>query len=307
MFHHFHGKKHEKSQGSISAKQFIKIIRFLKKKYNLIDADVFLEKIANKEINKNDTCLTFDDSLKCQIDIALPILKKEKIQAFFFLYTSAFTSKKNMFEIFRYFRMHSYKSIEFFYNDFFSVLKKNYKKKFEYFKKNYSEKYLKQYPFYTENDKKFRFCRDKILSKDIYESIMFKIMKKKNFNYKKIIKKILMSKKDLIRLKKFNQVIGLHSHEHSTNIDKMSYEKQLADYKKNISFLKKNLDFKLSSMSHPFGRYNDQTIKVLKQIGLKIGFLSNFKKGKISSNFEIPRYDHIYILKKVNENNNFYK
>ena len=111
MFHHFHGKNHEKSQGSISAKQFIKIIKFLKKKCNLINADVFLEKIINKKINNNDACLTFDDSLKCQIDIALPILDKEKIQAFFFLYTSAFTNDTNKelfnnFE-FRYFRMHS--------------------------------------------------------------------------------------------------------------------------------------------------------------------------------------------------------
>ena len=54
-------------------------------------------------------------------------------------------------------------------------------------------------------------------------------------------------------------------------------------------------------MSHPFGRYNRKTIKVLNKIGVKIGFLSNFKKGKISSNFEIPRCDHIYILKQINE------
>ena len=307
MFHHFHDKNHKKSQGSISAKQFIKIIKFLKKKYNLINADVFLNKIINKKINNNDACLTFDDSLKCQIDIALPILNKEKIQAFFFLYTSAFTSKKNMFEIFRYFRMNNYKTVDFFYKDFFLMLKKNNRKKFEYFKKNYDKKYLKEYSFYTESDKKFRFCRDKILNKNIYESVMFNLMRKKNFNYKKIIKKLLMSKKDLMKLKKFNQVIGLHSHDHSTNIAKMSYYKQLTDYKKNIFFLKKNLNLKPNSMSHPFGRYNNETIKVLSEIGLKIGFLSNFKKGKISSNFEIPRYDHTHILKQINENNNFYK
>ena len=116
-----------------------------------------------------------------------------------------------------------------------------------------------------------------------------------------------MSKKDLMKLKKFNHVIGLHSHDHSTNIDKMSYQKQLIDYKKNIFFLKKNLNLKPNSMSHPFGRYNRETIKVLNKIGLKIGFLSNFKKGKRSSNFEIPRYDHTHILKQINENNNFYK
>ena len=95
MFHHFHGRLHSKSQGSISAKQFLLILNFLKKKYNLLNANKFFEKILNKSIKKNDICLTFDDCLKCQFDIALPILKKKNISAFF-LFIVAFLIKNQI-------------------------------------------------------------------------------------------------------------------------------------------------------------------------------------------------------------------
>ena len=59
--------------------------------------------------------------------------------------------------------------------------------------------------------------------------------------------------------------------------------------------------FKLTpnSMSHPFGRYNFNTLRILKANGIKIGFLSHLNKGKIQSNLEIPRLDHMYIGNKI--------
>ena len=190
MFHHFHDNNHRKTQGSISGKQFLKIINFLKKKYNLINAKEFLNKLNEKKIDNKDVCLTFDDSLKCQIDVAFPILKKKKIQAFFFLYTNAFTSNPSKLEIFRDFRTTCYKKIDFFYKDFFLIFKNKYKKKFKYFEKNFDKKYLIKYPFYTINDKKFRFSRDKVLSVKSYESLMQQLMLKKKYNYANAKKKI---------------------------------------------------------------------------------------------------------------------
>ena len=47
MFHHFHGKGHAKTLGSIGEEQFRKILKYLRKKYNLISADNFI----NLELN----------------------------------------------------------------------------------------------------------------------------------------------------------------------------------------------------------------------------------------------------------------
>ena len=125
MFHHFHDeKRYKKTQGSISKNEFIKIINFIGKK-NIIDADIFIEKLKNKTLKKNEVCLTFDDGLKCQFHIVNPILKKLKIKAFFFIYTSIFEKKPDLLEVFRYFRTTYFSNIDNFYNYFFNFCSNN--------------------------------------------------------------------------------------------------------------------------------------------------------------------------------------
>jgi hypothetical protein len=55
-------------------------------------------------------------------------------------------------------------------------------------------------------------------------------------------------------------------------------------------------------MSHPCGNYNDDTLKVLKELGIEIGFKSTMtmeKENKKINNspLEIAREDHSKILK----------
>ena len=77
MFHHFHNKKHLKGQGSINSLSFERILDYLQKNYNLIGSDEYSEKVFNKKLGINDVCLTFDDALLSQYEIAVPILKKK--------------------------------------------------------------------------------------------------------------------------------------------------------------------------------------------------------------------------------------
>ena len=49
---------------------------------NILDADIFFD---NEEVKENEVCITFDDALKCQIDIALQVLEDLKIKKFFFV------------------------------------------------------------------------------------------------------------------------------------------------------------------------------------------------------------------------------
>ena len=52
-------------------------------------------------------------------------------------------------------------------------------------------------------------------------------------------------------------------------------------------------------MSRPCGNYNNNSLKVLKKIGIKIGFRSNLIIKKIKSNLEVPREDHANLLKRL--------
>ena len=74
MFHHFHGKTHPKAQGSISCEEFEELIIKIGLD-RVVSAKFFTESILNNSLPKNSVCLTFDDNLKCQFDIALPVLK----------------------------------------------------------------------------------------------------------------------------------------------------------------------------------------------------------------------------------------
>lgn len=130
MFHHFHDeKKYKKSQGSISKNDFYKIINFIGRK-NIIDAQIFQQKFKEKKLKKNEVCLTFDDSVKNQIDIALPVLEDQKIKSFFFIYSSIFGKKPDNLEVFRYFRTNYFKSVNEFYNLFYQATKKDFSKLF---------------------------------------------------------------------------------------------------------------------------------------------------------------------------------
>ena len=135
MFHHFHdGVTHTKIQGSINKDDFYKIINFVGKN-NILDADKFIEKSKDDKLKNNEVCITFDDSLKCQIDIALPVLEDLKIKSFFFVYTSIFEGKPDNLEIFRYFRNNSFNNINEFYKNFYKILGKDLNSFFEINKK----------------------------------------------------------------------------------------------------------------------------------------------------------------------------
>ena len=133
-----------------------------------------------------------------------------------------------MLEVFRYFRTTQFKSVDDFYSDFFKF-SLNYNvdhlkvRKIE--KKNILKK-KKIFPFYSNNDIIFRIIRDKYFSKNSYVNVIKKMMRSKNFNYKKIVKKLFMTPRQIEKLSSAGHIIGLHSHSHPTKISNLSYEKQ---------------------------------------------------------------------------------
>ena len=309
MFHHFHDYgTHTKSQGSIDKDDFYKMINFIGKK-NILDADIFFEKLKNKKLQQTEVCLTFDDAIKSQIDVALPILEELKIKSFFFVYTSLFEGKPDNLEFFRYFRMNYFKSVDEFYDNFFKVLDKDLKSFFEKNSIKIKETKIK-FPHYSISDIKFRLVRDVFLTKVQYEDIMFSMLKEKQFNHNEYSKKLFFQKNDLQTLDNLGHIVGLHSHNHPTLLEKLSYDEQKNEYEKNLSLISSILDKpknEIKCMSHPCGSYNADTLEILKELGIELGFKQIMsiepEKGmkKINNSFlEIARQDHANIFKKIN-------
>lgn len=308
MFHHFHDKYNfKKSQGSISANQFKKIIKFIGKK-NIISPNDFLDLVNKKKLKKKYCCITFDDSLKCQFKIALPVLEEFKIKAFFFIFSNSFSNNPDLVEVYRFFRTNYFKNIEDFYISYFDILYQLYsEEKITHFLKS-KEKIFnvskKLYPFYSSEDINFRIIRSYFLDQNKYKKIMLEMFKQKNFEYKKIFKKLFMSKNEIMKIHKLDHKIGLHTHSHKVNFKSLEYNAQLKEYKLNKKILENIIKVKIDSMSHPLGSYNKNTLKILDSLNIKLGFRdnmrkSNFMKKTNNTNFEIAREDHVNILKRI--------
>ena len=310
MFHHFHDDGiHSKSQGSISKDDFYNIIKFIGRK-NILNADEFFFRSQNNELKENNVCLTFDDGIKCQIDIALPVLEDLKIKGFFFLYSSLLSNKPDLLELHRYFRVNYFKNMEEFYDKFFMLLNMKLDK---FFISNSAtlKNMMAKYSFYSLNDAKFRVVRNELLSKKEYDNLMFLMFEEKKFIPEKHYNDLFFKKSDLIQLHSLGHLIGLHSHNHPTTMEKLNYEKQKEEYQKNLDVFSEILNIKKSEikfMSHPCGSYNDDTLEILKNLGIKLGFKQIMKmelnKGmkKINnSSLEIARQDHVEIIKMMNK------
>ncbi len=309
MFHHFHDDGiHTKSQGSIDKDDFYNMINFIGRN-NILDANIFFEKFKSNSLKEKEVCITFDDAIKCQIDVALPVLEELKIKSFFFVYTSMFEGKPDNLEIFRYFRMNYFDNVNEFYNSFYKVLDKDLKFFFEDNKEKIKATKIKL-PSYSIEDIKFRLVRDIFLTKNLYEEKMFIMLKEKKFNYKDFFKKLFFQKDDLIRLDSLGHLVGLHSHSHPTLLEKLNYDEQKDEYKKCLSSISNILDKpknEIKYMSHPCGSYNNDTCEILKELGVELGFKQIMtiepEKGmkKINNSFlEIAREDHAEIFKRMN-------
>lgn len=296
MFHHFHNARHEKSQGSISSEQFSDMIDFLEKDYNILSAQEFSKRTLNSALELNDICFTFDDALKCQYDIAIPVLKEREIKAFFFIYGSALTESPDNLEFYRDFRNCFFSSVEDFYSGFFKFFEDMWPRRNETFRKQYPDNYLEAFSFYTDNDRKFRYIRDNILGNESYIELMEAFIIERGYSKASRRDTLFLSTEDVCNIESEGHVIGLHSYTHPTKIDELDVNTQHQEYQKNLDLLMSILKNKPTTMSHPCGRYSSDTLGILKDLDIQVGFCSSMKDNMLST-LEIPREDHANIIK----------
>jgi peptidoglycan/xylan/chitin deacetylase (PgdA/CDA1 family) len=298
MFHHFHGKNHPIVQGSISEGKLCEIIEFIGPE-NILTAKEWAIKLQNQTLKSNQVCLTFDDALKSQVDIALPILQSYGLTGFFFIYSSIFEGVKEKIEIYRYFRTTEFSDIEEFYEEFFNYIEKStVSEKIKRELTNFdSDNYLENFPFYSKSDKKFRYIRDEILTKQEYFRLMDTLILENGINLDTVYSKLWITEKDLKKINNKDHLIGLHSYSHPTKFSSLSYNDQEKEYKKNKNHLEK-ITSKVFTMSHPTNSYNQDTLSILKKLGIKIGFRADMFYP-FKSNLEIPRQDHSIISRML--------
>lgn len=301
MFHHFHNETHPKEQGSISQNDLSKLIEFIHPK-RILTPEKWLKKVEKKCLEPRDLCLTFDDALLCQFEIAKPVLDAYKLKAFWFVYTGIFDEKKPPLEVYRRFRHEKFSSIEEFYKAFDAhIFQTPYAEKINKDLCHFCPKtFLQEHAFYTPEDRRFRYIRDEILGPQAYYSIMNSMIESYGVHHQEdYAKGLWMLPKHLKTLKKEGHIIGLHSHSHPTRMEKLSYQEQYQEYCSNHKALKKLLNKPCTVMSHPSNSYAASTLEVLKKLKIPFGFRADMEKGWNRSWLEMPREDHMILMRKI--------
>ena len=300
MFHHFYDTKHIKGQGAISQDELAQIIEYYQRKHQILPASEWLEKASCGKLSKNDVCLTFDDALQCQYEVALPVLESFDLSAFWFVYSSVITGGIENLEIYRKFRTVFFDSIEDFYQSFFLTVKSSqYHQAVESSFNNFSaDQYLSQFPFYTEADKRFRYARDIGLGVEAYNEILSIMIRDQKIDLQEFTSDLWMNDHQVVDLHSKEHIIGLHSHTHPTALASLAAKDQRSEYETNYDTLTKLLNSAPVSMSHPCNSYNDDTIQILNDLEIQLGFRSNMKEHPLTS-LEFPREDHANIMERI--------
>lgn len=301
MFHHFHdGGIHPVGQGSITAEMLDRMIRWLRRDHHILDAQDWYQRAMHGRLSSQDICITFDDNLLCQHDIALPVLRQHDIQAFWFVYTSPLQGVREKLELYRYFRSTSFGSIDDFYLAFDTAIEHSpYAEKVATGLVGFDpDNYLKSFSFYTRGDRIFRFTRDRLLSVPQYHEVMDLMMEQAGVSVDAIAQKLWNGRRELSHLHELGHVLGLHSHTHPMQMCELSPDEQRQEYSTNLALVSEISGQPVLSMSHPCNSYNEHTLSILRGLGVEFGFRSNMDPGFVST-LEFPRLDHALLARTV--------
>jgi peptidoglycan/xylan/chitin deacetylase (PgdA/CDA1 family) len=299
MFHHFCDENHPRGQGAISAQEFASVLRHLGRK-NILPAEEWARRANEGTLSDSDLCITFDDGLRCQFDVALPVLKSFGISAFWFVYSCVFEGTAELLEVYRYFRTTTYSSIDEFHADFFKKVTEIYNEEYKSAERGFdANSYLTEFPFYSKNDRLFRFLRDDILGNERYSSLMRELMEQKNFEYQDVLERLWMDDDHIRTLSAAGHVVGLHSYTHPTRLAGMPVDEQLGEYGRNLAHLTRVLGKRPTAMSHPCNSYTADTLSVLADLGISLGFRATMRGTAGASVLERPREDHANIMAEM--------
>lgn len=300
MYHHFHdGGRHNRGQGSIDGETFRRVIRHTLTHGEILTPEKFRDAVTAAALATGQTCVTFDDALRCQFDIAAPILAEEGVRAFFFVYSSALGEDPDPLEFYRDFRHLHFKAMDDFYRFFFDTVRREFADLFARCEREFPADYLAQFAFYSEMDRRFRFFRDRVAGPEIYEAVMDRMLDAAGYDRAARRASLFMRPEHVRRLSDAGHAIGLHSHSHPTAMALLPQDRQAAEYARNKQVLEDITGRNVWSMSHPCGSYNCETLQALGDLGISLGFRHSLHQPRIVGPLEVPRENHVNLVRNL--------
>jgi peptidoglycan/xylan/chitin deacetylase (PgdA/CDA1 family) len=294
MFHHFHdGKKHIEAEGSISPEDFVRALDAYGD--HLLPAQEWLDRALAGRLSDGDVCLTFDDGLLCQAEVALPIMKERGVTAMWFVYSEPMLGEPLNFEMFRRFRTTQFEKVSDFCDAFVEVSQQKYEDVAEQLAEFTPSKYLAAFTFYTDGERTYRFLRDKVLGPDRHTAVMLDLFAARGYTLDQARRDLWINEGHVRQLAADGHVVGLHSYSHPTNLAGLAPSVQGEEYASNAAHLKSLTGVAPITVAHPVNSYTDDTLRVLSDLGVRIGFCTTMEPVGADTPLEWPREDSSYI------------
>lgn len=295
MFHHFHGGEHQPDgHGSLSAEEFEAIL-IAAGVDRILGPREWLDRMRRGALLESDLCITFDDALLSQFDVCLPVLEHLRLEAFWFIYSAPFEGVRPVLDIFRRFRYQCYSDIQDYYRDFWAVADVDIHRVCagdEY--QRFLTLYSRQFPFYSANDIRYRFVRDRVLGPSRYQVAVHALMQQRHVDPEALSRGLWMADEHLRRLHGKGHIIGLHSFDHPTALAALNPSAQRAQYVRNFEHIARVCETPVA-VAHPCNSYSDATLAILTELGITCGFRSSMtppaNKGLNPSPLELARVD----------------
>jgi len=261
-----------------------------------ISPDEWIERTCDGSLRGDSLCLTFDDCLRSQYDFALPVLAKFNLKAFWFINSAPLNKGLNKIDVYREFRYNFFDSVEDYYQIFFECVidaDQSFFRDSSY--QSFELSYRKMFPFYSLNDIKYRYLRDRVLERETYENLVESLIADRGLSLPELAEHLWLSREQISELAQSGHEIGLHSYSHPTNMDQLPRSDQEQEYSRN-HFDLKPIASHIRSAAHPCGSYSLETLIILKNLGITVAFNSSLSKERLYGepwmlNLQIPRED----------------
>tara|TARA_B100000315_G_scaffold232321_1_gene244467 strand:+ start:1524 stop:2453 length:930 start_codon:yes stop_codon:yes gene_type:complete len=280
---------------SLSARQFEDQIEHLLKKKSLIHPEELLAYYKqHRAYPKDKFILTFDDSLKDQFTFVLPILKKYDLNGMFFILTEPLEKRElGSLEKARYCQYcisNDYHQFLLTYLEIINQLINIDNKFIRDYQANQREisQFWAEYTFYSYDERYYRFLRTNLIETEIHEKVIDQIFEDNFPDQQKLIDDHYLSWEDVISLDKSGMVIACHGHQH-LYYSKYDYNTQYQDIQFSKNLIEEKLRKEIKYFSYPFGDYNEDSKRVLKNLDFSMSFTTSGKSEK--DLYSIPRID----------------
>jgi len=292
MYHYVRNIHETKYPGikACSLEKFENQMNYLSKNSNVISLEDYTSYLeGNGDIPQNSTVLSFDDGLKDHYKNVFPILKSKGFPATFFPITDCMNS----------FNVPIVQKVQFLLAELGSV---NFANEFNLsVKEKFPELYSKVKVTNDLNEKTKRRWDDALTSnlkynigsldfetKDIIVGSIFNKTFKDEENF---CKELYMDYDEMKEMLEHNVTFGGHTHTHPI-LSTLSKENQRYELKKSKEILEKNLGTKINFFSYPNGKFNEDTINILKEQKYSCALSTKVKLNEgIVDKFKICRFD----------------